>query len=319
LTKELDKDFPLVTILIITWNRKKDILETVQSIYEQEYQNFEIIVIDNGSNDGTVDALCHAYPDVRIVSLAQNMGVSVGRNAGIAIAQGEIILCLDSDGSLARDTLHNLVYKLQAEPDIGVINSKIVNSQTLEHDGGPGWVYSAEQKDAQNQEFLSWSFSEGGAAIRKQVFDKVGLFWEMLFFGGEGQEFSLRVWDAGYKVLYYPKSIVYHRTSSQQRIIGKDRDCLFFKNTLYIYIARYPIWMLILMGPLKIGAVMARGIRRGYFLDELKMLFDVLKAFPVLLKCRKPISNNTAYLYIRLMRQNGPLSWKFSSWIKNKL
>jgi GT2 family glycosyltransferase len=90
----------------------------------------------------------------------------------------------------------------------------------------------------------------------------------MLFFGCEGQDLSLRVWDTGYKVLYYPNSIVYHRACSQQRIMGKDRDCLLLKNTLYIYVVRYPLWMLALLGPLKIGATMTRGVKRGYILGQ---------------------------------------------------
>jgi GT2 family glycosyltransferase len=213
----------------------------------------------------------------------------------------------------------NLAHKFQAEPDIGVINSKIVNAFTRRLDQGPGWSYSEKQKADQDQEFLSWSFSEGGAAIRKQVFDQVGLFWEPLFFGCEGQEFSLRTWDAGFKVLYYPKSIVYHRASPQQRVEEKDRDFLFLRNTLYIYIVRYPLWMLAVLGPLKIGAVMVRSIRRRYLLDVLKVLFEVTKAMPMLLKHRKPICNQTAFFYLKLMRQNGPLSWELSSWIKHKI
>ena len=312
-------EFPLVTILIITWNRKKDVLETVQSIYEQAYQNFEIIVVDNGSNDGTVDALSDAYPDVKVVPLDQNMGVSVGRNSGIAVAQGEIIFCLDSDASLDRDSLHNLVHRFWVESDIGVINCKIINVNTSEHVGGPGWSYSEDKKVHKDQEFLSWSFSEGGAAIRKEVFDQVGLFWELLLFGCEGQDLSLRAWDTGYKVLYYPKSIVYHRASSQQRIIGKDRDCLSLKYHLYIYIVRYPIWMLAFLGPLKVSAVMFRGIKRGYLLSVLMTLFEVVKTLPILIKYRKPIHNHTAILYLKLLRQNGPLSWTLLSWVKNKL
>ena len=218
---------PLVSVLIVTWNRKKDVLETVESVYEQTYQNFEIIVVDNGSDDGTIVALRLFRPEVRIVALDRNIGISAGRNAGIRIARGEIIFCLDSDASLHHNALTNLVNRFQADLDIGVINSKIVNAYTRELDGGPGWAYSEEQKANQNVEFLSWSFSEGGAAIRKQVFDQIGLFWELLFFGCEGQEFSLRVWDAGYKVLYYPEFIVYHRASPQQRVAGKDRDSLF--------------------------------------------------------------------------------------------
>jgi GT2 family glycosyltransferase len=311
-------EFPLVTILIITWNRKKDILETVQSIYEQAYQNFEIIVVDNGSNDDTVDALCQAYPDVKIVPLDRNMGVSVGRNAGIVIAQGEIIFCLDSDASLDCDTLNNLVRKFQAEPRVGVINSKIVNAYTKTLDGGPGWVYSSKQKAQQSKEFLSFSFSEGGAAIRKEVFDQVGLFWDFIFFGCEGQEFGLRVWDAGYKILYSPESIVYHRASEQQRFSDKDRDYLFFRNTLYIYLVRYPWWLLILLGPLKIGAVTIRFAKRGYLLAVFEALLEVIGNLPVLLKDRKPINNRTAWFYLKLMRQQGPLSWDLMSWLKYK-
>jgi GT2 family glycosyltransferase len=309
---------PLVSVLIVTWNRKKDVLETVQSVYEQAYQNFEIIVVDNGSNDGTINDLHIIWPEVRIVALDRNIGISAGRNAGIEVACGEIIFCLDSDASLDHNALTNLVLRFQADPDIGVINSKIVNAYTKELDGGPGWAYSEEQKASQNMEFLSWSFSEGGAAIRKQVFNRAGLFWELLFFGCEGQELSLRVWDAGYKVLYYPESVVYHRASSQQRVEGKERDSLFFKNNLYIYIARYPFWLLILIAPLKIGAVVIRGIKRGYLLKVLKTLFEVAKATPLLLKHRKPIRNHTAFLYLRLQRQQGPLSWGLSSWLKHK-
>jgi len=309
---------PLVSVLVVTWNRKKDVLETVQSIYEQAYQNFEIIVVDNGSIDGTVDAIRSLQPDVRIVALDQNMGISAGRNAGIKISRGEIIFCLDSDANLEKSALTNLVHRFQADSEIGVINSKIVNAYTKELDGGPGWAYSEEQKANQNMEFLSWSFSEGGAAIRRQVFDQVGLFWELLFFGCEGQELSLRVWDAGYKVLYYPESVVYHRASPQQRVAGKDRDSLFFKNNLYIYLARYPFWLLILIGPLKIGAVLVRGARRGYLLDVLKSLSEVVQSIPLLLQHRKPIKNQTAFLYLRLQREQGPLSWGLLSWLKHK-
>ena len=311
-------DTPLVSVLIVTWNRKKDVLETVESVYEQAYRKFEIIVVDNGSDDGTIAALRLSQPDVKVVALDRNIGISAGRNAGIRIARGEIIFCLDSDASLHHDALTNLVHRFQADLDIGVINSKIVNAYTKELDGGPGWAYSEEQKANQDVEFLSWSFSEGGAAIRKRVFDQVGLFWELLFFGCEGQELSLRVWDAGYKVLYYPESIVYHRASSQQRVAGKDRDSLFFKNNLYIYIARYPFWLLILIGPLKIGAVMLRGLRRGYLLEVLKTLSEVVRAIPLLLKHRRPIRNQTAFLYLKLQRQQGPLSWGLSSWLKHK-
>jgi GT2 family glycosyltransferase len=310
--------FPLVSVLVVTWNRREDTLETIRSVYEQAYQNFETVLVDNGSTDGTVDAVRQTYPEVRVVTLDRNIGISSGRNAGIVVARGDIIFCLDSDASLGHDTLTNLVRKFQAEPEVGVINSKIVNAYTKELDGGPGWVYTEKQKANQDVEFLSWNFSEGGAAIRKEVFDQVGLFWELLFFGCEGQEFSLRVWDAGYKVLYYPEAIVYHRASPQARVADDERDYLFFRNSLYIYLVRYPWWMLIWYAPLKTAVTLVRGARRGYLRQTLRALLDVVRRLPLLLKQRRPISDETARRHLKLQRQHGPLSWGLVSWFKHK-
>lgn len=315
---EVEMELPLVSVVVVTWNRKEDVLEAVQSVYDQAYRNFEIVIVDNGSTDGTLEAIRQAFPAVRLVALDRNTGISSGRNAGIAAARGDIIFCLDSDASPGHDTVTNLVRKFQAEPEVGVINTKVVNAYTKELDGGLGWVYAEKQKANQDSEFLSCTFTEGGAAIRKEVFDQVGLFWELLFFGCEGQEFSLRVWDAGYKILYYPEAIVYHRVSPQMRISGAERDCLFIRNTLYIYLVRYPWWMLIWFVPLKTGTALVRGARRGYLRQVLRALLDVLRQLPALWKQRRPISNRTAHLQLRLQRQHGPLSWDLMSWFKYK-
>ena len=309
---------PLVSVLIVTWNRKDDVLETIQSVYEQAYRNIEIVVVDNGSTDGTVEAIQHSYPGARLVALDRNVGVSAGRNAGVAVARGEIIFCLDNDASPGHDTLLNLVHKFEARPEVGVINSKIVNAYTKELDGGPGWVYSEKQKVNQDNEFLSWSFSEGGAAIRKEVFDQAGPFWELLFFGCEGQEFSLRVWDAGYRILYYPKAIVYHRASPQARVAHGERDCLLFRNSLYIYVVRYPWWMMPWYAAGKVVAAMIRGARRGYLRQTVRALLAILPQLPVLLKQRRAIRFETARTYLRMQRQHGPLSWDLASWLKYK-
>jgi GT2 family glycosyltransferase len=308
---------PLVSIVIITWDRKEDVLETVQDIYAQPYHDFEIIVVDNASTDGTIDALRHTYPEVRIVALATNRGVAA-RNDGITLARGEIILCLDSDASPGQNTLANLARKFQAAPEVGVINSKIVNAYTGTIDGGPGWAYSAKALAHQDEEFLSWSFSEGGVAIRKEVFDRIGLFSEQLFFGCEGQEFSLRAWDAGFQVLYYPESLVYHRETPHMRVAGPERDCLIIKNTLIIYLTYYPWWMLVVFLPLKAGASLVRGARRGYLRQVASTLWEVVRELPALWRERRPVKSETARLYLRLQCEHGPLSWDLRSWLREK-
>jgi glycosyltransferase involved in cell wall biosynthesis len=311
-------ELPLISVLIITWNRRNDVLETLQSVYEQAYRNFEIIVVDNGSTDGTAEAIRQAYPKVRLVALDRNTGAASGRNAGIVTVQGDIVFCLDSDASAGHDTMTNLVRRFQADPKLGVINSKIVNAYTRKIDHTAGWVYTERDKADQDREFLSFSFSAGGCAIRTEVFNQVGLFWELMFFGGEELDYSMRVWDAGYKIVYYPEAVVYHRASPQRRVAGAQRDCLSLKETLYTYLVRYPWWMLMVFVPLKIGATLVRATRQRYLRQMLGALLAVVQQIPELWKQRRPISNRTARYYLQLQREHGPLAWDLVSWFRYK-
>ena len=70
----------LISVVIITWNRKRDILETIQAVYNQDYKHFELIVVDNGSMDGTVEAIKQGYPNVKLIALDDNLGVTRSRN-----------------------------------------------------------------------------------------------------------------------------------------------------------------------------------------------------------------------------------------------
>jgi len=308
----------IISVVIITWNRKEDVLETIRAVYDQPFKEFEIIVVDNGSKDGTVEDIEQLYPRVKLVPLDCNRGVSYARNAGIAIARGEIIVCLDSDASPSKNMFGIIVNKFRLNPRTGIINSKIVNAFTGQIDNIAGWSYSENDIKFQDTEFLSFSFSEGGCAIRKEIFDKIGLFWDHLFFGCEGMEFSLRVLDADYDILYSPESLVYHRASTHSRIQGARREEMLFNHVLSVYLLRYPWWMFLIFVPLKTGAVLVRAARHGYLTSVLRGWKDFLLESPSVLRNRKPIRNTTAFHYLKLQRQHGPLSWNLITWMKYK-
>jgi hypothetical protein len=247
------------------------------------------------------------------VELEHNIGISAGRNAGILSSKGDIILCLDSDASPAADTLKNIVNKFQSKPGLGVINSKIIDASTKKI-GTSGWVYSERDKVDQDSEFLSYSFSEGGAAIRKEVFDHVGLFWERLFFGYEGFEISLRVLDAGYDILYDPNSLILHRAKAPSRIGGGERDKIMFTSCLLVYILRFPWWLMAIFLPLKIGITFLQAFRHGHLTEIRRGFLDFLTQAPSVLRERKPIKNRTAFRYLKLQRQHGSLRWNLVVW-----
>jgi GT2 family glycosyltransferase len=308
----------LISVLIVTWNRRDDVLATIRSVVAQRYPHVEIVVVDNGSTDGTVEAIRAVYPDVKLVPLDRNRGIAAGRNAGIPACTGEIIFCLDSDASPHPDALGTVARKFQDDPALGAINSKIVNATTGQQDRIAGWVYSEADRADQDREFLSYSFSEGGCALRKRVVDEVGPFWDRLFFGREGEELSLRIWDAGYTVRYVPQSLVYHRVSPHRRVGGGDRLYYDLRNALYIYLARYPWWMLVRFVPLKIATSLVKGTRQRCLGNILKALFDVARHLPDIWRQRHPIRRDTARRYLKLQREHGPLRWNLATWLRHK-
>ncbi len=308
----------LVSVIIVTWERKDDVLAAVQSVYDQAYQNTEVIVVDNASTDNTGEALRKAFPAVRLITLDRNMGAAAGRNPGILAAKGEIIFLMDSDATLGHDSLSKIVNRFNNAPDIGALTCKILSPITKELDHN-SWIFTEKNKVDQDVEFLSFSINEGGVAIRKEVFDQVGLFSEFLFFGREGEELSLRILDAGYQIYYFPQAFVYHRGSQRKRVPGSQDEYYNLRNCLYIYYIRYPWWMLAGFVPLKIGTSIIRGIKKGYLRKVLEALHDFYRELPELKEKRHPVSNATAYTYFKLLRKHGSLAWDLQSWIKHQI
>lgn len=309
---------PLVSVVIATWNRRQDVLETIASIYRQDYTRFEIIVVDNASTDGTADEICASFPDVTLICLPENRGASGGRNAGMQQARGKYILCLDSDASPDYGTLRAIITAFEEDHTVGVVNSKVVNAFTRDFDPIAGWAYSENQKRKSNEEFYTHIFSETGCAFRRDALLRTGMFWERLFFGREGEELALRMLDAGYRILYCPSAVVLHRASPQKRIASVERRYNDFYNAMQIYLVRYPWWLLVWMLPLKVATELVKELRQRQMHWVFKALWHIVCEVPELWAERKPIHNRTALNYLHFQREQGSLSWDLASWLKFK-
>jgi GT2 family glycosyltransferase len=228
---------PTVSLILLSWNRKNDILRTIESLKRQSYADFETIVVDQGSTDGTLEAIA-PYP-IQIIKLHNNIGVPGGRNIGAAKAKGDLLVFLDNDAELKEDALEIVVNRFQQEENLAIIGFKILNAFTKELDI-LSWPYQKSRLRECNTEFETYIYCGAGHAIRKRIFSEVGYYWDELFFGWEEMDLSIRAMDAGYHIVYDPRIVVYHYRSPENRTLKAQHDCQRLKNSLWVLWRYFP-------------------------------------------------------------------------------
>ena len=127
-----------VSIIIVNWNRLDDILKSLHYLEYQTELRTEVVVVDNGSTDGSAERLSRIRW-IRLIRLATNVGPAEARNHGMRSARGRYILFLDSDAVLPKSGLAKLVSRMELDPTIGIIACRIVNSQTRKADA---WIHA---------------------------------------------------------------------------------------------------------------------------------------------------------------------------------
>ena len=181
-----------ISVIIPAYNAERTILETIASVQQQTFLDFELIVIDDGSTDQTLK-LVHSFADERIKTFSyKNAGVSVARNRGIAHATGEFIAFLDADDLWTPDKLELQLATLQQRPEAGVVYSWTCN---LDEEGGafhPGESVFFEGDVYANLLVINFLANGSNPLIRRQAIESVGEFDPTLTYG-EDWEFYLRL------------------------------------------------------------------------------------------------------------------------------
>lgn len=205
---------PVVSIVTLNWNRREDVLRTLLSIHSQTYEPKEIIVVDNGSTDQSVNAIQSGFPHTKIIALSQNKGVE-GYNIGMEAASGEFILLIDNDMDLLQtDTVQQVVSAFERDPRLGAVALQVRNSdQTLSPNNPKFWK---EQGDA-NRGFPCSTFDGGGVALRKSLLKQIGYYIPEFFVYHSEVDLSTRIWNAEFEIRYFPAIAVSHRESPVSR------------------------------------------------------------------------------------------------------
>ena len=217
---------PLVFAVVVNWNRGEDTLECLRSLEQQTYPRIRIIVVDNGSEDGSPESIQRNFPGVELIRLPRNTGFAGGFNRGIerALSQGgDCVLILNNDTVSDRQMVEKLVGNLQtgagiAFPKIYYYHDPLriwsVGAQrqflTLEMtDKATGQLDRGQWDEVRERDYVT------GCAllVQREVFEKVGLFDERYFAYYEDMDFSFRVRKAGFRMRLVPKALLWHKVA----------------------------------------------------------------------------------------------------------
>lgn len=226
---------PLVSVVILNYKRRQALARCLASARMQAYSPREIIVADNASGDGIAEYLAMEWPEVKLVELASNRGATGGRNAGIRAAQGEILVTVDNDIFFeSPEELGRIVARFAAHPEIAVLACQLCDEVTGEVRVRE-WCHTRPMEDFRYQAFETHYFIEGASAYRREVFERVGGYWEPMFLCAEGDELGLRILDAGFRIRFEPEIRFRHLMSPETR--GKGR-CIKLQTRNYVWMAR---------------------------------------------------------------------------------
>jgi GT2 family glycosyltransferase len=215
----------MISVIIPNWNGARYLPTCLDALRRQTHTDFETIVVDNASSDESVALIARDYPEVRLLQLPTNRGLTGGVNAGIAVAQGEIIALLNNDTEADPHWLAELTRALAAHPEAGMAASKmrLFDRRDTIHsagdfyrtDGVPGnrGVWQQDKGQFADEEPV-FSACGGACAYRRAMLDDVGLLDESLFMYLEDVDLAWRAQLRGYGCLYVPTAIVYHRLSA---------------------------------------------------------------------------------------------------------
>ena len=223
----MSSDRPLISVITLNWNTTNVTCAFLRSIGEQNtYPNIEVIVVDNASREDPSDACREAFPAVRMVRNATNLGFSAGNNAGLRIARGDYFFIVNNDTEFTPGLLEGLLGVFLQYPDAGIVCPKFhyfFEKGTIEYAGygrlnlltGRNGMIGHKEKDlGQYDELRETHFAHGGGMlVSREVVDRVGLMPEQFFLYYEELDWSEQMKRAGYKIYYQPSSLIYHKES----------------------------------------------------------------------------------------------------------
>lgn len=299
----------LISVIVLNYNGKGFLNSCLSSLASQTYSDFEVIVVDNGSRDGSPEYIEENYPWVRLAKNEENLGFAGGTNVGIRAAKGEFIITLNNDSRADSRFIEELI-KPMADPEVGVCAAKMlfpdgrINSAGIcISRSGAAWDRGMFEPDRGQYEFVEEVFGAcaGAALYRREMLDEIGLFDEDFFLYLEDVDLAFRARLAGWKCLYVPGARVIHHHGGTAGV-GSDLAVYYGnRNIVWYPIKDFPFRLLITSLPFIVArnlAVIPYYALRGQGGVILKSKLDALKGVVKMMEKRKDVVRRADYSQI---------------------
>lgn len=295
----------LASLVIPNWNGVNLLKICLPSLKKQTFKDFEVIIVDNGSVDGSVEFVKQNFPNFKLIKNKKNLGFATAVNQGIKKASGRYIILINNDTELDENCLGYLTSAAKDHPEVGFVAAKMLNfyqRNIIDSAGdyidmvGHANNIGSGQKDGPKYQKEDYVFlvTGGGGLFKREVFRKVGYFDEDYFAYMEDVDLCLRAQLQGFKGWYEPKAVIYHIQKATSSKNPSFLGYLQFRNMTQTIIKDFPEellkhnfnWLRIILVNINTFRYFAL---HGLLWQAVKAEFYILVNFPKLLWKRSKI------------------------------
>lgn len=290
---------PRASVIIPTWNGVEILQHALASLARQRFRDFEVVVVDNGSTDGTLRFLRDRHPEVRVVAFPENRGFAVAANAGIKVAEGEVLVLMNNDIEADPEWIGALVGGMDRYADAGACASKMLSWADPSRIDSAGddlglFAYAIGHGQPDGPAFGRtgevFSACAGAAAYRRSVLEEVGLFDERFFAYLEDVDLGARIQLSGWRCVYLPDAVVHHRGSATANRVPALKLRLLMRNSLIVFFRYMPRGILALWAPVILAWPFMRVLQERQPLGlAVRALGEFLRELPGVLRTRRSI------------------------------
>lgn len=245
-----------VSVITVNYNEPEETELFLNSIYNSDFDSFEVIVVDNGSKKKISRALETKYPNLKCIIHEKNLGFAGGNNLGVEEAKGEYLIFLNNDTLVPKDFISTMTRFMDEHPDVGMASPKInyttgqiqyAGAKQMNKFTGRGQKYGNRENDQGQYDHIQMTDLPHGAAmmVPKKVIHQVGPMYEGYFLYYEEHDWALRIKNAGYQIFYLGNTNIIHKESmsvgpdSPLKAYYMSRNRLLFQLRNYKGLDRY--------------------------------------------------------------------------------